>query len=120
MAYRGISNINRDSSLMKLALNTAKESLAIFEKIGDYYNIAKLQNNIGNIYSDLLNYEKNLNEREKIINNCERYYNDSLEFYIIEKYPFEFTRTHMNIGSANTNMMLYANDRGKAYSYYKS
>jgi tetratricopeptide (TPR) repeat protein len=118
ITYRGLANLSKESSLLQLSLNYAKKSLLIFEEVKDCYNIARIQNSIGNIYNDLINYKNNANKKETFYSNSESYLNKSLEFYNIEKYPFEFARSHMNIGSLNLLMMCNCNNQDKIYSYY--
>lgn len=118
ITYRGLAKLNEDSTLLQLSLNYAEKSLTIFEKIEDCYNIARIQNNIGNIYSDLVRYNESANERDKYYSNGENFLYKSLEFYNIENYPFEFARSHLNLGSVNLQMMCYCDDKDKAYSYF--
>ncbi len=118
ITFKGLANLNKDSRLLQLSLNNAKYSLSIYEKIKDYINIARIQNNIGNIYSDLIKFKNNENEREKIYSSSEDYLCKSLEFYNIEKYPYEFAMSHQNLGSLNLHMMCYSDDKDKIYLYY--
>lgn len=118
ITYRGLANLNEDSRFLQLSLNNAEKSLNIYEIIKDYNSIARIQNNIGNIYSDLLKYKKDVNEREKIYRNSENLLYKSLEFYKIENYPYEFARSYQNLGSVNLEMMCYCDDKDKAYSYF--
>ena len=118
ITYRGLANLNNDSRLLQLSLNNAKYALSIYEEIKDYTNIARMQNNIGNIYSDLINYKNNENEREKIYYSGEGYFCKSLEFYNIEKYSYEYARTYQNLGKLNLLMLCYSDNEDKLYSYF--
>lgn len=118
ITYRGLANLNNDSRLLQLSLNNAKNSLSIYEQLNDYINMARIQNNIGNTYSDLIKYKNNENDREKIYCSSEDYLCKSLEFYNIEKYPYEFARSYQNLGSLNLLMIYYSDNVDKIYSYY--
>lgn len=118
IAYRGLANLYKDSSLLQLALNNAKKSLSIYEEMKDSINIARLQNNIGNIYNDLIRYKNNENDRENAYNNSENYFCKSLELYNIEKYPYEFARSHQNLGSLNLLMLRFSDNNDMMYSYF--
>ncbi|WP_019229014.1 tetratricopeptide repeat protein [Sedimentibacter sp. B4] len=118
ITYRGLANLKKDISLLQISLNNAEKSLTIYEEIKDYFNIARIQNNIGNIYSDLVKYKEDINEREKNYINSENYLYKSLEFYKIENYPYESARSYQNLGSVNLHMMYYCDDKNKAYSYF--
>ena len=69
ITYRGLANLSKESSLLQLSLNYAKKSLLIFEEVKDCYNIARIQNSIGNIYNDLINYKNNANKKETFYSN---------------------------------------------------
>ncbi|NYB72816.1 hypothetical protein HZF24_01530 [Sedimentibacter hydroxybenzoicus DSM 7310] len=118
ITYRGLANMNKNSMTLQLSLNNAEKSLSIYEEMKDFINIARVQNNIGNIYSDFIRYKNDKNEREKNYSNSEKYLHKSLEFYNIEKYPYEFARSYQNLGSLNLLMMCNDDDKDKIYSYY--
>ncbi|NYB72811.1 hypothetical protein HZF24_01505 [Sedimentibacter hydroxybenzoicus DSM 7310] len=113
-----VENLKIGLITSQLSLNNAKKSLSIYEEIKDFINIARVQNNIGNIYSDFIRYKNDKKEREKNYSISEEYLHKSLEFYNIEKYPYEFARSYQNLGSLNLLMMCNDDDKDKIYSYY--
>lgn len=88
-----------DKQRLITSLENAVNSLNIYKLLNDSYNVARLQNNIGNLY--ILKGEFNLAE-ESI--------DDSLKIYNPIDFPFEYYRALVNLSTIYEELHLTTNE----------
>ncbi len=76
------------------------EALAIWQERGDARQVAMLQNNLGNAYSDLAQ----VRDREENLGQAIRAYEEALTVYTPDKAPLEYATTQNNLGTAYSHL----------------
>ena len=88
------------------AIRCAKASLEYYESQSNIEQTARLENNIGNIYSTMLQHCKDDTKKLEYYQYSSNFFEKSLSTYVYSKYPYEHARSHMNFGALNNLMAL--------------